>query len=117
MIACQVCASSCAVFGVCAMAAIPYNYQAMPEIREPNRRLGVPKETRDQNSIAHLQEALRAAFPERDWALLAGQLEGNGFFEAGMQQQVRIMAEKAAVMLPVGRTRYGFIRHTWHYSV
>ena len=72
----------------------------MPEIREPKKGAGVPKETRDQNSIIDLKEALRAGYPEADWDRLAGLLDGNGFFDAGMQQQVRIMAETALGMLP-----------------
>jgi hypothetical protein len=46
-----------------------------------------------------LQEALRTGYPEVDWVHLAFRLEGNGFFNAGMQQQVRIMAETAVGML------------------
>jgi hypothetical protein len=71
----------------------------MPQIREPKKGVRVPRETRDRNSIAELQETLRAGYPEADWDRLAGLLDGNGFFDAGMQQQVRIMAETAVGML------------------
>ena len=71
----------------------------MPETREPKKGIGVPKETRDRNSITDLQETLRAGYPEVDWDHLADRLDANGFFDAGMQQQVRILAETAVGML------------------
>ncbi|MGB3716452.1 MAG: hypothetical protein WA996_18690, partial [Candidatus Promineifilaceae bacterium] len=78
----------------------------MPEIREPKKGTGVPKETRDRNSIIDLQETLRAGYPEADWDRLDDRLDGNGFFDAGMQQQVRIMAETAVGMLPAGQDNF-----------
>jgi 3-methyladenine DNA glycosylase AlkC len=77
----------------------------MPEIREPKRGLGVPKETRERNSIIDLQEALDAGYPAVDWDRLTRLLDGNGFFDAGMQQQVRIMAQTVVGMLPDGQFR------------
>ena len=69
------------------------------ETREPKKGQGVPKETRSHNSIAHLEHTLTAHFPRTDWFILRAELDGRGFFEAGMQAQVRMMAEVPAEML------------------
>ncbi|MGB3717799.1 MAG: DNA alkylation repair protein, partial [Candidatus Promineifilaceae bacterium] len=44
-----------------------------------------------------------------DWDRLDDRLDGNGFFDAGMQQQVRIMAETAVGMLPAGQDNFRMI--------
>ena len=61
--------------------------------REPKKGRGVPKETPEQNSIADLRRALASHFAGLQWDGLRAALEQRGFFEASMQQQVRIMAE------------------------
>ena len=61
--------------------------------REPKKGRGVPKETPEQNSIADLQRALASHFAGLQWDGLRAALEQRGFFEASMQQRVRIMAE------------------------
>jgi 3-methyladenine DNA glycosylase AlkC len=69
------------------------------ETRQPKGGQGVPKETREQNSIADLQAILEGHFPGGRWDRLPAELERRGFFEAGMQQQVRILAEAAVDLL------------------
>ena len=69
------------------------------ETRKPRKGKGVPRETPAENSIADLQLALERHFPQQSWEGLRGRLEERGFFDAGMQQQVRIMAETATDML------------------
>ena len=64
----------------------------MVEIRSPKKGKGVPKETRADNSIPALKAAMAIRFPEVDWNILDTALVQRGFFEAGMQEQVRIMA-------------------------
>lgn len=73
--------------------------QAMVETREPRTGQGVPRETREENSIADLQRILAAHFPEEPWDGLRAEVEKRGFFETGMQQQVRILAQASAAML------------------
>jgi 3-methyladenine DNA glycosylase AlkC len=68
------------------------------ESRAPKRSQGVPKETPARNTIRDLQRALVGAFPDRPWGELRAELERRGFFEAGMQQQVGIMAQTAVDM-------------------
>lgn len=80
------------------------------ETREPKKGRGVPKETREQNSIAALQSALAARFPDQAWGGLRDELERRGFFEAGMQQQVRLMAETALALLDASRDPGDLIR-------
>lgn len=71
----------------------------MVEKREPKKGKGVPKETPAQNSIADLQSILTEHFPEVRWNALGSELDKQGFFQAGMQQQVRILAEATAALL------------------
>ena len=70
------------------------------ETREPKRGQGVPKETRERNSIVAIQDCLRGPFPTVAWQGLADELEDRGFFAAGMQAQIRIMAETILQMIP-----------------
>ncbi len=72
----------------------------MAEIRAPKKGKGVPKESREENSIKALQTALSAGFPEVNWNDLGKELELREFFESGMQRQVHIMARTAVDMLP-----------------
>jgi 3-methyladenine DNA glycosylase AlkC len=69
------------------------------ETRVPKKGQGVPKETPEQNSIADLQSILAQRFPDVRWDRLPRELESRDFFQAGMQQQVRIMAEASLAML------------------
>ena len=69
------------------------------ETREPKKGQGVPRETPQQNSLANLQGALVGAFPDVDWAALPSRLEEDGFFEASMSAQVRLMAQVSAGQL------------------
>lgn len=69
------------------------------ETREPKKGQGVPRETPQQNSLADLQGALVSAFPDVDWAALPSRLEEDGFFEASMSTQVRLMAQVSAGQL------------------
>lgn len=71
----------------------------MVEKREPKKGQGVPKETPEQNSIADLQTILAEHFPDVQWQQLPAELEARGFFQAGMQQQVGIMAEAPTTLL------------------
>lgn len=65
------------------------------EKREPRKGRGVPRETPADNSIADLQQALTEGMPNVDWRDLSLDLEARGFYQAGMQRQVGIMAEVA----------------------
>ena len=69
------------------------------ETREPKRGRGVPKETPSQNSIAALESVLAEHFSGVSWNSLGAVLEEKMFFQAGMQRQVRMMAETAAGMV------------------
>ncbi len=71
----------------------------MVETREPKKGQGVPKETPEQNSIGDLQGILTERLPEGHRAKLPEELDKRVFFEAGMQQQVRIMAEAPTALL------------------
>jgi 3-methyladenine DNA glycosylase AlkC len=64
----------------------------MVEIRSPRKGKGVPKETLKENIISDLGASMTSLFPEVDWDRLGPFLEPRGFFAAGMQEQVRIMA-------------------------
>ncbi len=66
------------------------------ETRKPKKGQGVPKETPSHNNIAALRNVLSKYLPQVSWDGLEAALEERGFFEAGMQQQVRIMAQAAA---------------------
>jgi 3-methyladenine DNA glycosylase AlkC len=81
----------------------------MSKFRQPKKGAGVPKETRQRNSIPDLQQALQEGYPEVGWDTLPDRLDANGFFEAGMQQQVWIMAETAAGMLPKDQSSRGLL--------
>ena len=65
----------------------------MVEIRSPKKGKGVPKETPGENIIPDLQEAMARNFPDAHWDNLEKTLVEKGFFEAGMQEQIRLMAE------------------------
>ena len=71
----------------------------MVEKREPKKGQGVPKETLEQNSIGDLQAILTERLPEGHWAKLPEELDERGFFEASMQQQVRILAAASVALL------------------
>jgi 3-methyladenine DNA glycosylase AlkC len=71
----------------------------MMETREPKKGQGVPKETPAQNNIAALQSSLAQHFPQLSWDGLRAELEARDFFAAGMQQQVRLMAEVSIDLL------------------
>jgi len=66
--------------------------------RKPKKGAGVPKETPARNSIAALQEILAQNFPLRLKNDLRVELEKRGFFETGMLEQVRLMAQVAVEM-------------------
>ena len=51
----------------------------MAEIRAPKKGKGVPKESREENSIEALQTALSAGFPEVNWDDLGKELESREF--------------------------------------
>lgn len=63
------------------------------ETRKPKKGEGVPKETPARNSIAALASILSQHFPGQSWKGLKSELEKRNFFEAGMQEQVRLMAQ------------------------
>ncbi len=65
------------------------------ETRKPKIGEGVPKETPTRNSIAALESILTQLFPGQSWKGLKSALEKRNFFEAGMQEQVRLMAQVA----------------------
>ncbi len=65
------------------------------EIKKPKKSEGVPKETPARNSIAALQNILAQHFTLRSKTDLRAELEQRGFFEAGMLEQVRAMAQLA----------------------
>jgi 3-methyladenine DNA glycosylase AlkC len=65
------------------------------ESRKPKKGEGVPKETPARNNIAALQSILAQHFTLRAKADLHAELEQRGFFEAGMLEQVRTMAQLA----------------------
>jgi 3-methyladenine DNA glycosylase AlkC len=71
----------------------------MVETRVPKKGQGVPKETPGSNSIADLEGILTEHFPEVQWDGLRTELDSRDFFGAGMQQQVRILAEASATVL------------------
>jgi 3-methyladenine DNA glycosylase AlkC len=74
----------------------------MTHVGEPRKGKGVPRETRAQNSIADLQHTLVGHLPNVSWDGLPAELEQAGFFDAGMQQQVRIMAQVSLATLGSG---------------
>jgi 3-methyladenine DNA glycosylase AlkC len=65
------------------------------ETRNPKKGEGVPKETPVRNNIAALASILTEHFPGRSWKRLKEELEKRNFFAAGMQEQVRLMAQVA----------------------
>lgn len=65
------------------------------ETRNPKKGEGVPKETPARNNIAALARILAQHFPDRPWKRLKSELEKRNFFAAGMQEQVRLMAQVA----------------------
>ena len=71
----------------------------MIEKREPKKSQGVPKETPEQNSIAGLQSILTQHLPQVRWDRLREELDRLDYFAAGMQQQVRLLAEASAALL------------------
>ena len=75
------------------------------EKREPKKGKGVPRETREENSIADLQRSLTKGLPKIRWDRLGAELESRGFFEAGMQRQVSIMAEAALALASDSHSR------------
>ncbi|MGH7600756.1 MAG: DNA alkylation repair protein [bacterium] len=66
------------------------------ETRKPKKGEGVPKETPAHNSIAALENILTQHFPDQSWKKLKSELEKRNFFAAGMQEQVRLLAQVAA---------------------
>lgn len=64
----------------------------MVEIRSPKKGRGVPKETPEENIIQDLRIAMAKRFPGADWDNLDNILVERGFFQAGMQDQVHLMA-------------------------
>ncbi|MGH7456467.1 MAG: hypothetical protein ACRENG_34280, partial [bacterium] len=66
------------------------------ETRKPKKGEGVPKETPSHNSIAALESILVQHFPKQSWTGLKSELEKRNFFAAGMQEQVRLMAQVSA---------------------
>jgi 3-methyladenine DNA glycosylase AlkC len=71
----------------------------MVETRKPRRGQGAPRETPARNSIADLQSILVRHFPNVPWDGLRQDLERREYFGAGMQEQVRILAEASAAMV------------------
>lgn len=65
------------------------------ETRNPKKGEGVPKETPARNNITALARILAQHFPDRPWKRLKSELEKRNFFAAGMQEQVRLMAQVA----------------------
>lgn len=65
------------------------------ETRNPQKGEGVPKETPARNNIAALASILTEHFPDRAWKRSKDELEKRNFFAAGMQEQVRLMAQVA----------------------
>jgi 3-methyladenine DNA glycosylase AlkC len=68
------------------------------ETRKPKKGAGVPKETPSRNNIAALESILSQHFPVQSWESLKSALEKRNFFKAGMQEQVRMMAQVAVEM-------------------
>jgi 3-methyladenine DNA glycosylase AlkC len=66
------------------------------ETKNPKKGEGVPKETPWRNSIAALESILSQYFPSQSLKGLKSALEKRNFFAAGMQEQVRLMAQVAA---------------------
>jgi len=69
------------------------------ELRKPKKGEGVPKETPSRNSIAALESILSQHFPGQSWKGMKSELEKRNFFDAGMQEQMRLMAQVAVDML------------------
>jgi 3-methyladenine DNA glycosylase AlkC len=65
------------------------------ESQKPKKGEGVPKETPARNSIAALESILTQHFPGHSWNSMKSELEKRNFFAAGMQEQVRLMAQAA----------------------
>jgi 3-methyladenine DNA glycosylase AlkC len=68
------------------------------ETRKPKKGEGVPKETPARNNIAALQEILAQNFSLPSTNDLRTELKKRGFFAAGMQEQIRLMAQVAVEM-------------------
>lgn len=68
--------------------------QSRPNIVEPTRSEGVPKETPERNSLGPIVRALSQAFPDATWSSIAGVSRAD-YFAAGMQEQLRILARAA----------------------
>ena len=62
-----------------------------PNIVEPKRGEGVPKETPERNSLEPIVRTLSHAFPEATWDSLVA-ISRADYFAAGMQEQFRILA-------------------------
>lgn len=60
------------------------------EVRKPHRGEGVPKETREQNSLGALESLLRDR-AAGNWSGLANSVSEAGYFEASMQEQFDVM--------------------------
>lgn len=87
---------------------------------------GVPKETRQRNSIPALQQALGEAFPGCAWSTVSQRLEHLGYFEAGMQEQIRLLArvavdvataEPGALLQGLGRSNEDKVRGVAAFAV
>ena len=66
-----------------------------PNIVEPRRSEGVPKETPERNSLEPTARTLSHAFPEAKWGSLAA-ISRADYFAAGMQEQLRMLARAVA---------------------
>ncbi|MCI0691835.1 DNA alkylation repair protein [candidate division KSB1 bacterium] len=79
------------------------------ETRKPKKGEGVPKETPARNSIAALESILVQHFPGQSWKGLKRELEKRNFFAAGMQEQVRLMAQLAVELAESQRNEAALI--------
>ncbi len=67
----------------------------LPNIVEPKRSEGVPKETPERNSLEPIAHTLSHAFPDATWGSLAA-ISRAAYFAAGMQEQLRMLARAVA---------------------
>lgn len=65
----------------------------LEESKEPNKGQGVPRDTRDQNCLQAVACCLQQCFSELDWSGMAEELEQRQYFEAGVIEQVEILAQ------------------------
>ena len=79
------------------------------ESRKPKKGEGVPRETPARNNIAALQNILAQHFPRQAKRDLRTELEQRGFFQVGMLDQVRMMAQVAFELSGVQNNRAALI--------